>query len=105
VLLAGLYLLARQLMTDERPRRLITGSVTVLAFAVAIGYLLAVVARWVGWWMLVGAPALPPLGPGGEGLVFGDPGTVAAIAILGLDRRGAPGTEHRRTAGAVRPRG
>jgi tetratricopeptide (TPR) repeat protein len=84
VILAGLYLLVRLLMTDARPRALITGTVTVLAAVVSGLYLLAALVRWIGWWLTVGSPALPPLGPGGEGIVFGDPETVAAVAILGL---------------------
>ena len=98
VILAGLYLLVRQLMTDDRPRRLLAATVTLLAGVVSGLYLLTVLVRWVGWWLAVGAPALPPLGPGGEGLLFGDPDTMAAISILGLVTGVAHlGREHRRT--------
>jgi hypothetical protein len=98
VILAGLYVLVRQVMTDARPRRLITGTVTVVAAVVSGLYLLVVLGSWIGWWLAVAAPALPPLGPGGEGLVFGDPDTVAAVAILGLVTGAAHlGRVHRRS--------
>ena len=83
VLLAGLYLLLRAVLDGRRSSgRASAPRWSILAFAIdrrlpARGRL--VVARW---WQVLGRLRLPPLRPFYEGLTYGNPGLVAALAVL-----------------------
>ena len=42
----------------------------------------AVVNDWLSYWQVLGRFAIPPLRPFFEGLTYGNPGLVAAMAVL-----------------------
>jgi O-antigen ligase/tetratricopeptide (TPR) repeat protein len=82
VLLAGLYLLLRTLLTDPRIRARFGALAVALAVMLMGVYLALTLRAWIDWWGLVGRLAVPPLRPQYEGLTYGNPGFVAALAML-----------------------
>ncbi len=84
VILTALYLLLRQLLAHHFFRPRITALAMLLGMVMLLAYLLAITARWITWWGWVGRLAAPPLRPFSEGLSFGNPGPIAALAVLGL---------------------
>ncbi len=82
VLLAGLYLLLRAVLTGTQLRNRLGAAMVILAFAIDVAYLLAVGSWWRDWWQVLGRLSLPPLRPFYEGLTYGNPGLVAALAVL-----------------------
>ena len=57
----------------------------ILAFVLDVAYIAAVVNDWLAYWQVLGRFAIPPLRPFFEGLTYGNPGLVAAMAVLALD--------------------
>ncbi len=89
VLLAGLYLLLVALLRDDGMRRRIGVLMVGLTIAVCGWYLWDVISAWAAWWQMVGRVTLPSLRPEFDGLTFGNPGGVAAMAVLtGLSAAG-----------------
>ncbi len=84
VILTALYLLLRQLLAHPFFRPRITALAMLLGMVMLLAYLLAITARWITWWGWVGRLAAPPLRPFSEGLSFGNPGPIAALAALGV---------------------
>lgn len=82
VLLAALYLLLQRLMVSPFFRARLVGFATFAVLAIGTWYLVAVAARWIEWWNLVGRLAAPPLRPGFESLVFGNPSAVLTMSML-----------------------
>ena len=82
ILLAALYLLLRGTLAHPGLRERLCAAVVILAFAIDIAYLAVVVAHWRDYWQVLGRFALPPLRPFQEGLTYGNPGLVAALAVL-----------------------
>jgi O-antigen ligase/Tfp pilus assembly protein PilF len=82
VLLAGCYLLLVQILRSPMLRPRMGVLMVGLAVAVCGWYLLAVGTDWIAWWQMIGRLAVPPLRPVYEGLTFGNPGLVAAMAVL-----------------------
>lgn len=83
-ILAALYLLLRQLLADDFYRPRLTALAMLLGMVLLVAYVAAVMARWITWWGWVGHLAVPPLRPFYEGLSYGNPGAVAALAALGV---------------------
>ena len=84
VILAGLYLLLRQVLAQPWLRERMTAVAVALTVAMCVAYLVAVLGHWLRWWELVGALRFPPLRPLYEGLSYGNPGAVAVLAVIGL---------------------
>lgn len=82
ILLTALYLLLQRLMASAFFRPRLAGFATVACLVVGSGYLIAVLGHWIEWWGIVGRLAPPPLRPGFEGLVFGNPSAVLTAAVL-----------------------
>ncbi len=82
VLLAGLYLLLRGILADADLRPRLGAAIVILAFGVNVAYLAVVVGDWLTWWQVLGRLAVPPLRPFYEGLTYGNPGLVAAMAVM-----------------------
>ena len=53
-----------------------------LFLIISIGYVVAVVVRWVIWWNAVGGLTIPPLRPEFESLTFGNPSHVLMMVAL-----------------------
>jgi tetratricopeptide (TPR) repeat protein len=82
VLLWGLYLLLRALLVDPAIRPRMGAAMIILGVVLGVAYLAACMLRWLPWWELVGRLAIPPMRPWYEGLTYGNPGLVAAMAAL-----------------------
>lgn len=82
VLLAGLYLLTVTLMRQPRLRRHFEQLAVLFTVIVCALYLLQVTVAWIGWWDLIGGPAIPPLRPTYLGLRFGSPNPVATLVFM-----------------------
>jgi O-antigen ligase/tetratricopeptide (TPR) repeat protein len=82
VLLTALYLLLVRLMASPFFRPRVTSFATIAAFGVGIAYVALVIGAWIGWWSSIGRIAAPPLRPGFEGIVFGNPSAVLTVSVL-----------------------
>lgn len=83
VILAALYLLLRQLLADPFLRPRLMALVMLLGVVLLMAYLAAITGHWITWWGWAGRLTAPPLRPFSEGLTFGNPGPIAALAVLG----------------------
>lgn len=82
VVLAALYLLLVELFRRPFFRVRLFALASMLFLIVAIGYIVAVVIRWVVWWDAVGGLTIPPLRPEFESLTFGNPSHVLMMVAL-----------------------
>jgi O-antigen ligase len=82
IILVALYLLLVRVVADGALRVRVMFLAGALCVTICLLYLVVVVHDWIGWWAVVGHIAIPPLRPSFETLGYGDPGGVAAIAIL-----------------------
>ncbi len=82
VLLAALYLLLRSILVHPELRVRLGAAMVILAFVLDVAYLAVVVSDWREYWQVLGRFSIPPLRPFFEGLTYGNPGLVAAMAVL-----------------------
>lgn len=82
ILLAALYLLLQRLMASPFFRPRMVGFATVAGVVIGVVFLGAIVARWIPWWDTIGRLTAPPLRPGFEGLVYGNPSAVMTASLL-----------------------
>jgi O-antigen ligase/tetratricopeptide (TPR) repeat protein len=82
VLLAGCYLVLQRLSAHPYFNRRLASLAVILGFSLCALYIAAVVLRWIDMWSYLGRFVAPPLRPGFEGLLYGNPSAVAAAVVL-----------------------
>ena len=82
MLLAALYVLLRAILVHPDLRIRLGAAMVILAFVLDVAYIAAVVNDWLAYWQVLGRFSIPPLRPFFEGLTYGNPGLVAAMAVL-----------------------
>ncbi len=82
VLCTALYLLLVRLLAHQAFRARMGALAVLLCVALGLEYVVVVLARWLSWWAALGHLAAPPLRPGFEGLVYGNPSAVATMMLL-----------------------
>ncbi len=82
VLCAALYLLLVRLLAHPAFAQRLGALTVLLCLATGVEYVVLAVGHWIFWWIALGHLAVPPLRPGSEGLVYGNPSAVATMMLL-----------------------
>jgi tetratricopeptide (TPR) repeat protein len=82
ILLVALYLILQRLMASPFFRARLISFAVIAGVVIGLWYVAAVFARWFEWWSLVGRLTAPPLRPGFESLMLGNPSAVMTASVL-----------------------
>ena len=82
IVLSALYLILHRLMASVFFRHRLITFATLAGLVIGVWYLVVVISRWVEWWGLVGRVTAPPLRPGFESLMLGNPSAVMTASVL-----------------------
>jgi O-antigen ligase len=82
VLLASSYLILQRLFAHPYFSGRLGSLAVLLGFSLCVAYIAVVTVRWIDIWTDLGRFVTPPLRPGFESLLYGNPSALAAAVIL-----------------------